>query len=76
LYLRTGEYERAVLDNDEAIRINPRYPLVYVNQALAYTYLGKDEEARQDVERVGDMGIGSTLMTAFEAPIEAAKKRR
>jgi len=76
LYFRIGEYERAVLDNDEAIRINPRYPLVYVNRALAYTYLGKDEEARQDVERVGDMGIGSTLMTAFEAPIEAAKKRR
>ena len=76
LYLRTGEYERAVLDNDGAIRINSQYPLTYVHRALAYTYLGKDEEARQDVERVGDMGIGSTLMTAFEAPIEAAKKRR
>ena len=58
MYLRTGEYEKAVLDNDEAIRINPQYPLAYVNRALAYTYLGKDEEARQDVERVGDMGIG------------------
>ena len=76
MYLRTGEYGTAVLDNDEAIRINPQYPLAYVNRALAYTYLGKDEEARQDIERVGDMGIGSTLMTAFEAPIEAAKKRR
>ena len=76
MYLRTGEYETAVLDNDEAIRINPQYPLAYVNRALAYTYLGKDERARQDVERVRDMGIGSTLMTAFEAPIVAAQKRR
>ena len=75
LYLRTGEYERAVLDH-ETIRINPQYPLAYVNRALAYTYLGKDEEVRQNVERVGDMGIGSTLMTAFEASIEAPKKRR
>ena len=76
LYLRIGEYERAVLDNEEAIRLNPKYPLAYVNRALAYTYLGKDKEASQDVKRVGELGIGSTLMTAFEASIEESKKRR
>ncbi len=70
------QHEKAVEDINEAIRLNPKEALAFIPRALAYTYLGKDEEARQDVERVGDMGIGSTLMTAFEASIEAPKKRR
>ena len=41
----------------EAIRLDPQFALAYSNRALAYMHLGKDDEARMDVERGTELGI-------------------
>ena len=76
MYQGIGQYERAVRDHDEAIRLDPEHALAYGNRALSYTFLGKDEDARQDVERAEELGIGSRMAAAVEASIEEAKKNR
>ena len=45
------ELERAIQDFGEAIRLKSQPAIVYANRARAYTLMGRDEEARQDVER-------------------------
>jgi tetratricopeptide (TPR) repeat protein len=76
LYQGIGQYERAVQDHDEAIRLDPEHSLAYLNRALAYTYLGKDEEANRDIERAVGLGIGASLEAAAKALIEEAKSTR
>ena len=76
LYQGIGQYERAVQDHDEAIRLDPEHSLAYVNRALSYTFPVKDEEARKDVERAEELGIGSRMAAAVEASIEEAKRNR
>ena len=51
-----GQVERAIRDYGEAIRLYPQYALAYVNRALAYTLLGQDKEAQQDMNRAVELG--------------------
>jgi tetratricopeptide (TPR) repeat protein len=50
-YAQRGEFELAVADFDEAIKINPNDRLAYHNRALAYKKLDKLTEAAADLER-------------------------
>ncbi len=43
-----GQYERAIQDFDEAIRLNPEFATAYYNRGLAYADLGQYERAIQD----------------------------
>ena len=45
------ECEEAIKDLDDAIRLDPYAALNYANRARSHTVLGRDESARQDLER-------------------------
>jgi tetratricopeptide (TPR) repeat protein len=51
------QLQRSIEDYDEAIRLNPQFALAYSNRALAYTYLGRDDDARSDIERGTELGL-------------------
>ncbi len=72
-YVGLGEYQRAIPDYDEAIRLDPRYALAHANRAKNYTLLGMDPEAAQDVERAVELGRDRD---ALESAIEELKKDR
>jgi tetratricopeptide (TPR) repeat protein len=46
-----GYHEEAVQSYSKAIQLNPRYTKAHLNRALGLFILGKDEEAKKDLER-------------------------
>ena len=69
-YARRAE---AIQDLDESIRLDPVLGFAYANLALAFTLLGKDKEAQQDVDRAVELGFDRGLL---DSAIENAKKQR
>lgn len=63
-YGNLDQLPRAIEDYDEAIRLDPQFALAYSNRALAYTYLGRDSDARIDVERGTELGLDPVLLLA------------
>lgn len=54
------EYDKAIADYDEAIRLDPDYALAYMNRAAAYRTKGDTERAEADEARVRELtGSGS-----------------
>jgi tetratricopeptide (TPR) repeat protein len=49
-YLRKGDYDRAIADFDNAIRLDPRDGNAYNNRGLAYTAKGDFERAMADLD--------------------------
>jgi tetratricopeptide (TPR) repeat protein len=49
-YLQRGQYQRAIQDNDDAIRIAPRHLAALNNRAMAYIRLGQPAKGQPDVE--------------------------
>ena len=47
-YARKGQYDRAIADYDQAIKINPRDAMVYYNRGLAYHNKGQYDRAIAD----------------------------
>lgn len=72
-YLRLGQFRGAIEDYNEAIRLDPEFSLSYFNRALAYTWIGSDVQAQQDVERAVELGSNRALL---ETQIEFVKERR
>ena len=72
-YFNQGLYDRAIEDYDEAIRLDPQIAISYANRALAYTRLGKDQEAQLDVARAVELGISRAEL---ETEIAKVKARR
>ena len=72
-YLNLGQFERAIQDCNEAIRLSPKFAMAYANRAIAYTMLGMDTEAEQDVERAVELGFDRVIL---ETQIERVKKLR
>jgi TonB family protein len=69
LYFRKGDYQRAVTDYTEAIRLKPDYQYFYRDRAKAYKELGQNELAAADeakaeqldsVEKSGEAGGASS----------------
>ena len=54
--MELGQYERAIQDYDEAIRLNPQYVYAYNNRGLTYQSLGKVEEAERDFQKAKELG--------------------
>jgi tetratricopeptide (TPR) repeat protein len=50
-YNNLGQYERAIQDYDEAIRLNPQVAMLYYNRGGSYEALGKTKEAERDFQK-------------------------
>ena len=72
-YTFLGEYQRAIEDYDEAIRLGFQHALAYANRAGAYALQGRDSEAQKDVERAVELGFDRDTL---ENDIEERKKQR
>lgn len=72
-YKNLGQYERAIQDQGQAIRLDPQYPNAYYRRAVAYTLLGNDEDARQDIDAAVALGVSRG---GLENLIELLKEQR
>jgi tetratricopeptide (TPR) repeat protein/predicted Ser/Thr protein kinase len=52
LYAATGDWERAVPEYQESVRLDAHWAYPYSNQVAAYSYLGRFDEAKAIAERV------------------------
>ena len=52
----TGQYDRAIADYTEAIRINPNDATAYNNRGVAYEKKGDKTKAEKDFARVKQLG--------------------
>ena len=50
-FFEQGKHEDAVQSYSKAILLNPKYTKAYLNRALGLFLLGRDEEAKKDLER-------------------------
>ena len=57
LSLRTNLLDRAIIDLDEAIRLDPRFALAYANPAKTYSLADQDELAQWDFDRAVEFGL-------------------
>jgi tetratricopeptide (TPR) repeat protein len=51
-YFRKGEYDRAIRDYDEAIRLNPKDPIAFNNRGDTYAHKGDTDRAIRDFDEV------------------------
>ena len=71
-YKNLRQYQRAIEDYDEAMH-RPWRRRAFANRALAYTLLGNDKEAQQDVDRAVELCLDRG---AVESAIGELKKHR
>ena len=56
-YLEQEQYNQAIVDFDEAIRLDPEYANAYYNRGIAYGNLGQQELADRDFARAKSLGV-------------------
>jgi len=49
-YFNRGDYQQAIEQYDEAIRLDPQYADAYFNRGRAYSYLGQHEQSKEDLD--------------------------
>jgi tetratricopeptide (TPR) repeat protein len=57
-YNNLGQYERAIQDYDEAIRLNPQVAMLYYNRGGSYEALGKTKEVERDFQKAKELCRG------------------
>lgn len=60
-YYQSGDYEAALADFNQALRLRPNDPFAYAGRGVVLKALGRYEEALQDFERAV-----STVTTVFD----------
>jgi len=60
IYNRTGRYDRAVAEAQEALRRSPGHPFPLSNLAFALRALGRDADARKTAEQAVQLGVETT----------------
>jgi lipoprotein NlpI len=68
-----AEFERAIADYDQAVRLNPRYPLAFRNRARIHFYRGDFVAAAEDFRTAEsiDRGNGYSLLWRYVADARA-----
>ncbi len=54
---RAKDFDRAILQYDSAIQIEPAKGLFYYNRSLAYNSLGNTEKALTDARQAQELGM-------------------
>ncbi|MDE5103189.1 MAG: tetratricopeptide repeat protein, partial [Trichodesmium sp. St19_bin2] len=54
-YYNQGEYDLAINDYNQAIKINSEYPTTYYDRGLIYKATGNIEKAISDFEKAADL---------------------
>ena len=57
-YLSIDQYEQAIQDFDEAIRLDPQNAGAYHNRGAAYGRIGKSIEEERDFAKATEIGYG------------------
>jgi len=57
-YNNLGQYERAIQDYDEAIRLNPQVAMLYYNRGGSYEALDKTKEVERDFQKAKELCRG------------------
>ena len=60
IYNRTGKYDRAVAEAQEALRRSPGHPFALSNLAFAYRAIGRVDDARKTAEEAVRLGVETT----------------
>src|SRR5262249_23380295 len=71
-----GDYDRAIADLNEAIRLDPRRTLAYSERGHAYAAKGDHAKAREDYDKAGVPQLAllpDPVLPANKAPAPAAK---
>jgi tetratricopeptide (TPR) repeat protein len=55
IYIRKGEYEKALADLNEAVRLNPKYVYGYKSRAFLYDRTGEKDRAAADRAKVKEL---------------------
>jgi len=56
-YYDLGQYQLAIQDFNEAIRLHPQDALAYYGRGVAYEYLGNYSEAERDFQKAKELGF-------------------
>ena len=51
-----AEYDRAIADLTEAVRLDPKLGVAYYGRGVAYQKKGEETKADEDFERAGKLG--------------------
>ena len=71
-YLDLGQYQPALNDYSEAIRVSPGDAEFYAARAFCFALLGRNGEARHDVKRAAELGFDRAFL---ERAIEEVKRQ-
>jgi hypothetical protein len=71
-YSLLGLFDKALQDYDEALKVNPDYPLALNNRAWAYYKLGRPRDGLPDVEKALKVSPGSPYALDTRAHIRQA----
>ena len=63
-YLSLGEFKMAIDSAGEAIRLDSSNPETYTSRAFAYTLLGEDDMAQQELDRAVGSGFARDVLTS------------
>jgi tetratricopeptide (TPR) repeat protein len=72
--MHKGDPERAIIDFDRALELDPKLAVAYTNRGLAWLLQGKDDKAQKDFEQC--LLIKPDLKAELEKRIELAKEVR
>ena len=62
MHLRAKDYNRAIDDYTEAIRLNPDLAEAYYNRALTLVFVDEPKLAAADLSRAGELGIAEAYL--------------
>ena len=61
--MRKGQYERAIADFDQAIKLNPKFASAYSNRGFSYEHKGEKKRAMADYRKAIELHPGLQMVT-------------